>query len=201
MRFSRLLTARLLTARLLTARLLTACALLAITSVLAHTCMAAGALVPNADKSKIQFVGHKAEGSHKGGFKEFELIAKADFETPAKSSLKIVIDAASLWSDDDKLTTHLRSEDFFNVEKHPTITFESSKIIHSPEPGKSKIVGKLLMLGTAQEVEIPVDIKVDDEQVSIVAKFKLDRTKWGMTYGKGKINDEVDVVAEFVFGR
>lgn len=180
---------------------ITGCAMLIISGALADACLAAGGLTPNMDKSKIEFVGHKPDGSHKGGFKEFELVAQADFETPAKSSLKIVIDAQSLWSDNDKLTTHLRSADFFHVEKYPKITFESSKIVHSTEPGESKVVGKLVMLGKAEEVEIPVDIKVTDENVHIVAKFKLDRTKWGMAYGQGKIDDKVDVVAEFIFGR
>lgn len=180
---------------------ITGCAFLMFLGFLTNDCATAGGLTPNMEKSKIDFVGHKADGSHKGGFKKFELIAKADFEAPAKSSLKIDIATESLWSDDDKLTEHLRGEDFFNVKKYPKITFESSKIVHSAEPGKSKIVGKLTMLGKTEEMEVPVDIGVTDENLKIVAKFKIDRTKWGMAYGKGKINDDVDVVAEFVFGR
>ncbi len=176
-------------------------AFLTILGVLTNACLAEGGLTPNMEKSKIDFVGHKADGSHKGGFKKFELVVKADFVDPAKSSLKITIDAESLWSDDDKLTEHLRNEDFFNVTKHPKISFESSKIVHSVEPGKSKIVGKLTMLGKTEDVEVPVEIEITDENLKIVAKFKIDRTKWGMSYGKGKINNDVDVVAEFVFGR
>lgn len=176
-------------------------ALLLTLGVVTNTCLAAGGLTPNMEKSKIGFVGHKADGSHEGGFKKFELEAIADFQDPNKSSLKIDIETKSLWSDDDKLTEHLRDEDFFNVEKYPKITFESSKIVHSEEPGKSKIVGKLMMLGKTEEVEVPVDIQVTEENVKVIAKFKINRTKWGMVYGKGKINDDVDIVAEFVFGR
>lgn len=172
-----------------------------LSSVLANACLAANGLTPNMDKSKIEFTGHKSDGSHKGGFKEFKLVAIADFEAPARSSLKINIATESLWSDDDKLTAHLRSQDFFHVEKFPQITFESSKIVHSEEPGKSKIVGKLVMLGKAEEVEIPVDVQVTDENLKLTARFKIDRTKWGMDYGQGKIEDKVDIVAEFVFGR
>ncbi|MEZ6137136.1 MAG: YceI family protein [Pirellulaceae bacterium] len=163
--------------------------------------VSADGLKPNMEKSKIEFVGHKADGKHAGGFKKFELEAKADFEDPAKSSLKIVIHADSLWSDADKLTEHLRNEDFFDVKQHPKITFESTKIEHSKDDGKAKIFGKLKMLGKTEEVEIPVDFELTEENVKVTAKFKLDRTKWGMDYGKGMINDDVDVVAVFVFGR
>lgn len=180
---------------------ITGCASLIILGLPFNASTAADGLTPNMEKSKIEFVGHKPDGSHKGGFKKFELVAKADFNDPSKSSLNIVIDTESLWSDDDKLTEHLRSEDFFNVKKYPKVTFESSKIVHSNEQGKAKIVGKFTMLGKTEEVEVPVDVEVTDENMKVVAKFKIDRTKWGMVYGKGKINDEVDIVAEFVFNR
>jgi polyisoprenoid-binding protein YceI len=169
--------------------------------VVSSPLQAADTLKPKLDKSKITFVGHKPEGKHEGGFKKFEVEAKADMEAPEKSSLKIEIKTESLWSDDDKLTAHLKNPDFFDVRKYPMISFESTKVIHSEEEGKAKIVGKLTMLGKTEEVEVPVTMDVKDESIKIVATFKLDRTKWGMDYGKGKINDEVDIVAELLFDR
>ncbi len=64
--------------------------------------MAADKLVLIEDKSKISFVGKKPEGEHKGGFKKFKVDAVADHEDVSKSSLKIVIDTESLWSDDER---------------------------------------------------------------------------------------------------
>lgn len=162
--------------------------------------IAADPLKPNMDKCKITFVGHKADGKHEGGFKKFEIDAKADFEDPTKSSLRIEIKTESLWSDDKKLTDHLKNPDFFDVRKYPTIVFESTEIEHADE-GKATIVGKLKLLGKTEELKVPSTVEVTDETITIIAKFKLDRTKWGMDYGKGKINDEVDIVAEMVFKR
>jgi polyisoprenoid-binding protein YceI len=154
------------------------------------------------EKSKIEFVGKKPDGQHKGGFKSFTTEAKADWEDPSRGMLKISIDANSLWSDDEKLTSHLKNPDFFDVRKYPTIKFESTKIEHSPaEEGKATLIGKMTMLDKTVEIKVPCSVDVTDSQVTVKTNYKLDRTLWGMTYGEGKINKDVDVSAELVFKR
>ncbi len=152
------------------------------------------------ESSKIKFVGTKTDGKHEGGFKEFTSVIDADFANPANGSLKIEIDAASLFSDDEKLTNHLKNPDFFDVRKYPKIKFESTKIVHGDE-GTIKIVGKMTMLDETIEVEIPVEAKLDDSALVLKAKFKIDRTKWGMTYGVGKIDNDVEINADLTFKR
>lgn len=160
---------------------------------------AAETLKPDMEKCKITFVGSKPDKtSHSGGFKKFEIDAKADFEDANKSSIEVAIKTESLFSDDDKLTAHLKAPDFFNVRKFPKATFKSTKI-EPTEEGKATITGKLTLLGKEGEVQIPVELGGSDGELKLTGKFKLDRTKWGMNYGKGKINDEVDVAIEFVF--
>lgn len=154
----------------------------------------------NKEKSKIEFVGKKTDGSHKGGFKEFSTETKADMDSPDKSSIKIEIDAESLWSDDEKLTAHLKNPDFFNVRKYPKITFESTKISVDGDESAT-IVGKLTLLDQTSEIKVPCKVSISDTSITIDADFKLDRTKFGMSYGKGKINDEVEVSAVLVFAR
>ncbi len=150
------------------------------------------------DKSKIDFVGKKPEGEHKGGFKKFKVEALADKEDPTKSSLKIEIQTESLWADDAKLEGHLKAPDFFDIKKYPKAVFESTKIdVHGE--GEAKITGKLTMLGKTAEVTVPVKVDATDEKIEISAKFKIDRTKWGMNYGEGKINKEVEITADLVF--
>lgn len=150
------------------------------------------------DKSKISFVGKKPDGEHKGGFKKFKVDALADHEDISKSSLKIVIDTESLWSDDEKLTGHLKNADFFDVKKYPTATFETTKI-EKVSDTEVKFFGKLTMLGKTEELVVPAKIAAGDDKIQVTATFKLDRTKWGMNYGKGKINDEVEMIAELAF--
>jgi polyisoprenoid-binding protein YceI len=63
------------------------------------------------------------------------------------------------------------------------------------------ITGKLTMLDKTVEVKVPIKAEVSDESLKVIADFKIDRTKWGMNYGKGKIDDEVSLKAELVFAR
>ncbi|MCC9656944.1 YceI family protein [Rhodopirellula halodulae] len=153
------------------------------------------------EKSKISFVGSKPDGKHDGGFKKFTADVVLNVEEPSEGSLKIEIDTTSLWSDDDKLTNHLKNPDFFDVRKHPKITFEATKIEHDPAEDSVKLVGKLTMLGKAVEVTIPALPRLTEEMLVLAANFDIDRTKWGMDYGKGKINDEVAIRALLVFKR
>lgn len=154
------------------------------------------------DASKIEFVGSKPDGKHSGGFKKFEVASMADFESPSRSSINIQIDTTSLWSDDEKLTNHLKSPDFFDVRKHPSITFESTEIVPGEgEDAKATIKGVMHMLGKAVEVEVPAEATVTDEKIELTAKFEIDRTKWGMDYGQGKIDNTVKITALLVLKR
>ena len=157
-----------------------------------------------AGDSSIDFVGSKADGKHKGGFNKFKIDADANWEDPSKSSISVEIDAKSIWSDNDKLTNHLKSPDFFDVRNNPTITFESTKV----EPGgrdgdkvTGKISGKWTMIGKTVEVEVPISAVVTEDSVEMEADFSIDRTKWGMTYGQGKIDNDVKVKVKFMFKR
>ncbi len=158
---------------------------------------AAETLKVDSAASKVDFVGKKDDGKHVGGFKKVEGTALVDHETPSASSLKLAIDTKSLWSDDDKLTAHLSNADFFNVREFPTITFESTKVVMKDD-NKGEIVGKLTMLGKTVETTVPVTAESKDAELHLHAKFKIDRTQWGMKYGVGKIKNEVDLDAHLI---
>ncbi len=153
------------------------------------------------EKSKIEFVGSKADGKHEGGFKTFTVNAVADFENPDNGSLEIEIATDSLWSDDEKLTNHLKNPDFFDVRKYPKITFKATKINHSDSDEKVTMVGVIKMLDKEVEVTVPCTPAISETAVTLKADFKIDRTKWGMTYGEGKINNDVEIRAVLVLNR
>src|SRR6056297_2907963 len=149
--------------------------------------------------SKIDFVGKKKDGQHAGGFKSFTADADANFENPEQSSLMIVIDATSLWSDNEKLTNHLKNPDFFDVRKHPKIKFESIEMKPGKERNQGIMKAKMTMLGKTQEVEMPLTCVVDGSLVKLTSDFKIDRTRWGMTYGQGRVDNDVAIRATLVF--
>lgn len=177
------------------------CAWIVALAFIVSPALAADQLKINSEKSKVDFVGKKTDGQHKGGFKKISGDAVADHDEPEKGSLKLSIDTKSIWSDDAKLTDHLKGPDFFDVNKHPTITFESTKIEIDGE-AEAKITGKLTMLGKTVETVVPVKVAMPSEGTfELTATFKIDRTKWGMTYGEGKVNKDVELVANIVLNK
>jgi polyisoprenoid-binding protein YceI len=94
----------------------------------------------------------------------------------------------------------LKNPDFFDVRKYPEIKFESTSIQPDGE-SKANIIGKLTMLGKTEEVKVPCDVEASDDKIELTAKFEIDRTKWGMTYGVGKVNKEVAITAKMSFKR
>ena len=151
------------------------------------------------EKSKIDFVGKKPDGKHAGGFKDFKSEVKVDLESPDKSSITIEIATDSIWSDNEMLTDHLKKPDFFDVKKYPTIKFESTKVEVSEN--SATITGKMTMLDKTVEIKIPATSALDEKSLKLTADFKIDRTKWGMTYGKGKVDDEVELKVVLLFPR
>lgn len=170
-----------------------------VAAFMAAPCMAAETYKIVSDKSKVDFVGKKPDGQHKGGFKKVTGEAQVDHESPEKGAIKMEIETASIWSDNNMLTEHLKNADFFNVRKFPKITFESTKVEISGE-GEGTITGKLTMLDKTLETKVPIKASASDDGIQLKATFKIDRSKWGMTYGvdNGKINKEVELTAEIL---
>lgn len=138
------------------------------------------------DGSTITWVGSKVTGSHDGGFNEFDgeiVVVDGD---PAKSTVTVNIDATSIWADNDRLTGHLKSDDFFAVETYPTATFQSTSI-EKTEDGYA-VTGNLDLHGVVKSVTFPAQITVDGDSVSAQAEFVLKRFDWGIVY-PGKPDD------------
>jgi polyisoprenoid-binding protein YceI len=75
----------------------------------------------------------------------------------SKSSANVDIDASSITTQNDKRDAHLKSAEFFDVEKCPTITFKSTKIEKGSGNHKSKVTGDLTMHCVTKPVTLEVD--------------------------------------------
>jgi polyisoprenoid-binding protein YceI len=80
-----------------------------------------------------------------------------DAADPTKSTVKAVIDVKSLNTGVDKRDAHLKSPDFFDVEKFPTMTFESTKVSKGSKKGAYKVEGNLTLHGVTKPVTLDVD--------------------------------------------
>lgn len=91
----------------------------------------------------------------RGHFGDFAGTIQFNEEAPEQSSVSLTIQTASIDTQTADRDTHLRSEDFFFVEKHPEITFVSSAITRK---GKDEydVRGTLTIRGVAREISVPV---------------------------------------------
>ncbi len=148
------------------------------------------------DESTLGFVGSKVTGSHDGGFKAFEGEIVLVDDDPTQSSVEIVIDTTSLWADNERLTGHLKSADFFDVEAHPQVNFTSTEIVREDE-GYS-VTGNLDLHGVKKSITFPATIVFDDGGVRVQAEFFIQRFDFGIEY-KGMADDLIrdEVVIQF----
>ena len=132
-------------------------------------------------------VSHMVISKVKGHFGEFTGTLLYDAKDPAKSSVQGSIKAASIDTGVDKRDAHLRSADFFDVEKFPEITFASKKV---EKRGSGMVaIGMLTIKGVSRRVEIPFKVlgpakdPWGGERLGVeVTPFTIDRRDFGLTW-------------------
>lgn len=155
------------------------------------------ALPLTAENSKVEFTGSKVTGKHDGGFKAFTGTIDLVNTKPEESSVTVDIDATSVYTDDEKLSGHLKSADFFDVEKFPKATFTSTKIVADSAKGAGNytVTGDFNLHGQTKSITFPAKITVSDADVAVESEFSINRKDFGIVYA-GKADDLIrdDVV-------
>jgi len=157
--------------------------------LLASVSLAADTYVSDRAHSHIDFsVKHLMISRVTGSFEDFNVTAQYDENDITKSSVEVVIQAASITTDNNQRDNHLRSDDFFDVEKYPEITFKSKKFVKTDKG--YDVIGDFTMHGVTKEITIPFVItgQITDPQgnkrIGIDAHFSIDRTEYGLTWNK-----------------
>jgi len=140
--------------------------------------------------SAISFkIKHLTISSVKGTFDDFAGTFTFDQANPAAASVEAVIQAASISTGNTKRDDHLRNPDFFDVAQFPTITFKSTGLTMTTA-SEGVLMGDLTMHGVTKPVTLAVVFNgaVKDpwgnDKVGFSATGKLDRTEFGLSYGK-----------------
>jgi polyisoprenoid-binding protein YceI len=141
-------------------------------------------LIITPDNSKIEFIGSKVTGKHDGGFTKFTGTIDLVDGKAEESSVSVDIDMASVFTDTAGLTDHLKTGDFFEINKFPRSTFTTTRI--EPDPAKGggnyTIIGDLEMRGVKKSIAFPASIAISDAEVAVKAEFKLNRKDFGIVY-------------------
>jgi len=145
-----------------------------------------------------------------GGFEKISGKLVFDKANPAKSAVDVTIDANSIDTREDARDKHLRSPDFFDVEKYPTITFKSTRV--EGELGSLRVIGELTIHGVTKSVTLEVEGPTDEikdpwgnVKVGASATTKIKRKDFGLTWnaaleaGGLLVGDDVNISLEIQF--
>ena len=111
----------------------------------------------------------------------------------------MTFDMTALASDNERLTGHLKSDDFFATAAHPTAAFVSTRIERPARGGgQSQVTGDLTIRGTTRSITFPARLRVTERGVQVSAEFTIDRQNWGISY-RGMADDLIrdDVLIRF----
>ena len=174
-------------------------------AVAAAAATAPGAFVLDASHTNVMFrVKHLGINTVTGRFGKFTGSFSYDSTTPALTSVNVTIDAASVDTDIERRDNHLRSEDFFHVEQHPSITFVSRNV-RKVDGTRYKVLGDLTIRGVTKPVVLDAELtgllrlQSGAEVAAVSASTTINRFDYGLawnrlTEGVANVAPEVEIV-------
>ena len=152
--------------------------------------------------SRVFFdVDHQGYSMMRGMFRNFDGSLLYDADDPSASSVSISIDADSVDMYHDGLNDHLKNADFFDVENHPSLMFESTSVEDLGD-GNVRVNGNLTMLGQSHPVTFDAihnqmgQVRGGATKVGFSATGSLDRTAYGMNFGAGNLGTDISFSIE-----
>ena len=167
-----------------------------------RTALPAGTWVLDPVHSTIGFQLPYLAGTFRGHFTDVDAKLTAD-------SLSGSARVASVDVKDENLAAHLQSPEFFDVERHPELTFGSTSIKRSGD--ELEVAGEITIRGTTKPVELvgtiagPITDAFGNERVNVKLSTTVDRTEFGLNWnmtlpnGQSALQHEVKLVAELYF--
>jgi len=144
--------------------------------------------------SSVEFsVKHMMMTTVRGRFKKVQATLRGDRDHPEAAGVEATIDVASIDTGVADRDAHLRSEDFFDVERSPHITFRSKRLVGNPpkEPGdRFQLVGDLTIRDTTMEVTLDCEYEGrgtdpwGKTRAGFTFRTELDRQEWGLRWNQ-----------------
>ena len=145
-----------------------------------------------------------------GRFEDYSAVVQFDDKDLAKSSVEVTIADSSINTQQQRRDNHLRSKDFFWVEKYPAITFKSTKVVPGKDKSHFKVLGDLTIRGITKPVALAVEflgmgaLSSEGHNMGTRAGFQATTTinrkdfeiLWNKTLDSGSLmlGDDVEIV-------
>ena len=159
----------------------------------------------DADHSGINFKIRHFVSNVSGRFRDFAGAIRYDKQNPAASSVEFTVKAASIDTASNDRDEDLRSANFFEVAKYPTLTFTSTRVV-AKDADTLEVTGSLTMHGVTREITFPVQILgtvsvPGGEKAGFAAAFTVNRKEFGLNWNNildsgPVLGDEVRVSIE-----
>lgn len=145
-----------------------------------------------------------------GSFTDFQIDLDYDAENPSNSSVSFVAQVASIDTGNERRDAHLQSGDFFEAERFPELTFQSTSVREAGE-GELIATGDLTIKGVTQSIDLPItvlgiqEIPAEMQEMlggvtkvaSFAAETQIDRNEYGVGVGSWAatlvVGGEVDI--------
>jgi polyisoprenoid-binding protein YceI/rhodanese-related sulfurtransferase len=151
------------------------------------------------DESTVEWTGRNIGGRHHGTVRVAS--GRVTIRDGALAGGSFELDMDSLRAGDltgemaDLLIAHLKSDDFFATAAHPVARFEITgvEVIDGATPGapNCEVSGDLAMRGVTGGLSFPAVVATKDDALALDAHFDIDRTRWNVNYGSGKLYDDL----------
>ena len=162
----------------------------AVSTLIASTALALDTYKVDPAHSSVNFlIDHMVVNTVHGRFRQFEGTITVDPDNGnALTVASGTIQAKSIETDIEKRDNHLRSPDFFDAEKFPTITFESAEV--KKDGNGHVLMGKFTMHGVTKDVSLPFTLKgpikspMGGTILGLEVNAKINRKDYGLTWNK-----------------
>jgi len=183
-------------------------ALLAILALAALPALAQDTYKIDPVHSEVSFKIRHLLAKTSGRFTKFGGAIKVDTADISKSTVDVTIDAASINTDMEARDKHLKTPEFFDVEKFPTITFKSTSVKEVAK-GKLEVTGDFTLHGVTKRISFPITnagTQPGMKPGTVMAGFidgalTLNRTEYGVKYGVPLVGDEVAISLNIEAGK
>jgi len=162
--------------------------------------------------TRVNFIAkHMMIANVYGQFDKVTGAVEFNEEEPTQSKVDVTIEAASLFTREEKRDAHLKSPDFFEVEKYPYIYFKSKRA-EKIDDTRGRLIGNLTIKGMTREVTLDVEYNGmaktpwGTTNAGFTASTKINRKDWDLTWnvaletGGWLVGDEIrlNIEAEIV---
>jgi polyisoprenoid-binding protein YceI len=145
----------------------------------------------NVSTSSVSWKGYKVTGSHEGNLKFKSGSLKFDNDVLVGGELLVDMNSINCTDLEGKakgnLEGHLKSDDFFGVQNHPTSSIKFTKVVSRGIPGEYKVTANIMIKNVTKEIKFNANLKNGQG----TAEIKLDRSDFDVRYGSGSFFDNL----------